>query len=122
MQTFVTVIHIFSCVFVILLVLIQTGKGAEVSASFGGSSQTVFGSSGGANFFVKLTSFMAGAFMLTSLALTILGARANRSAVDGAALPPPVAPPAAQQAPAAPAPEAAKAPQATAPATETPKN
>jgi len=73
MITAITVLHLVSCVFIILLVLLQSGKGAEVSASFGGSSQTVFGSSGGANFFTKLTWSLAGVFAVTSLLLTLGG-------------------------------------------------
>lgn len=73
MITVLTVLHLVSCVFIILLVLLQSGKGAEVSASFGGSSQTVFGSSGGANFFTKLTWGLVGVFALTSLLLTLGG-------------------------------------------------
>lgn len=73
MITAITIVHLLSCLLIILLVLLQSGKGAEVSASFGGSSQTVFGSSGGANFFTKLTWILVGVFALTSLLLTIGG-------------------------------------------------
>ena len=79
MQTLITVIHIFTCVLIVLLVLIQSGKGAEISTSFAGSSQTVFGSSGGANFFTRLTSGAAAVFMTTSLTLTLLGGASKKS-------------------------------------------
>src|SRR4051812_27408790 len=79
MQTLVTVVHVSTCVLLVLVVLIQAGKGAEISTSFGGSSQTVFGSSGGANFFTKFTSGMAAVFMATSLILTILGGQSKKS-------------------------------------------
>jgi preprotein translocase subunit SecG len=72
MITALKAIHILTCVFLVLVVLLQAGKGAEISASFGGSSQTVFGSAGGANFFTRLTSAFAAIFMITSLALTVL--------------------------------------------------
>lgn len=72
MQTFLTVVLVVTVVVMTLLILVQSGKGAEVSASFGGSSQTIFGSSGGANFFQKLTGVLAAIFMLSSLGLTIL--------------------------------------------------
>jgi preprotein translocase subunit SecG len=61
------------------VVLIQSGKGAEISTSFGGSSQTVFGSSGGANFFTRFTSGAAAVFMVTSLALTLMGGQSKKS-------------------------------------------
>ena len=79
MQTLITVIHVFTCVLIVLLVLIQSGKGAEISTSFAGSSQTVFGSSGGANFFTRLTSGAAAVFMATSLILTLLGGQSKKS-------------------------------------------
>jgi preprotein translocase subunit SecG len=112
MTTFVTVIHCVTCVLLVLVILIQSGKGAEISASFSGSSQTVFGSSGGANFFTHFTQVAAGIFMCTSLALTILGGQSKKSLFEGASTP------AAQTAPApvggAMAP-GAKAPPASAP-------
>lgn len=103
MSTFITVVHCFCCVLLIGLVLIQSGKGAEISASFGGSSQTVFGASGGATFFTKLTYGVASVFMLTSLILTVMSATSQRSIMEGAAIP------AAPAAPASPSPESAPA-------------
>jgi preprotein translocase subunit SecG len=87
MITFLTVLHIVSCVFLVILVLVQSGKGAEISASFGGSSQTVFGSSGGANFFTRATAVMAGIFLLTALALVAWGGKSKKSVFDGATIP-----------------------------------
>ncbi len=83
MITFLNVIHITTIVLLVIAVLLQSGKGAEVSASFGGSSQTVFGSSGGANFFQKFTYILAAIFMCTSLALTILPSKAKKSVFEG---------------------------------------
>jgi preprotein translocase subunit SecG len=66
------IIHVICCVGVILVVLLQAGKGASLGASFGGGSgQTVFGT-GGATFIGKMTWVMAAAFMSTSLLLTII--------------------------------------------------
>ena len=66
----VTILHIVVCIGLILVVLLQTGKGAEIGAVFGGgSSSTIFGSSGAGNFFTKLTTGMAIVFMITSLTL-----------------------------------------------------
>ena len=88
MLTALTIIHVVTCIFLVLVVLVQSGKGAEISASFGGSSQTVFGSSGGANFFTRLTAGLATVFMLTSLTLTLLGSQSRKSVFEsGSALP-----------------------------------
>jgi preprotein translocase subunit SecG len=66
----VTIVHIIVCIGLILVVLLQTGKGAEIGAVFGGgSSSTIFGSSGAGNFLTKLTTAMAIVFMITSLTL-----------------------------------------------------
>jgi preprotein translocase subunit SecG len=100
MQTLVTVIHVFTCVLLVLVVLIQSGKGAEISTSFGGSSQTVFGSSGGANFFTRFTSGAAAVFMVTSLALTLMGGQSRKSLFETV----PATAPATQSAPAGTAP------------------
>ena len=56
----------------ILIVLLQTGKGASMGAAFGGSSQTIFGSSGAATFLTKLTTVAAAVFMITSLLLAFM--------------------------------------------------
>ena len=64
-------IHVFACLFLIAVVLLQTGKGADMGAVFGGgSSETVFGSSGAGNFLTKLTTGIAILFMITSLVMT----------------------------------------------------
>jgi len=65
----ITIIHVIVSVGLILVVLLQTGKGAEVGAVFGGSSSTIFGSSGAGNFLTRLTTGMAIVFMMTSLTL-----------------------------------------------------
>lgn len=72
MLTFITIVHILICIFLVFIVLIQSGKGAEMGAAFGGSSQTLFGSRGAATFLNKMTTVVAVLFMLSSLALTIL--------------------------------------------------
>src|ERR1700757_3391542 len=71
--SFIQVIHIILCVLIVMAVLVQQGKGAEISASFGGSSQTVFGSSGGANFFSTFTGVCAALFMFSSVFLAVQG-------------------------------------------------
>ncbi len=79
METLVTVIHVISCILLVLVVLLQSGKGAEISTSLGGSSQTIFGSAGGGNFFTRLTEVLAALFMITSLGLTYLSSQSQRS-------------------------------------------
>ena len=111
MTTLVTVIHLITAVLLTLVVLIQSGKGAEISASLGGSSQTVFGSSGGANFFTRFTSVMAAIFFTTSVLLTVLGNQQRKSVFEGTAVPA-----TSSAAPAAPAQNAAPAAKAAAPA------
>src|SRR5262252_7777696 len=70
MVTFLTIVHVFVCGFLILVVLLQAGKGGGVGIAFGGAgSQTVFGSSGAGNFLTKLTSITAFVFLVTSLGL-----------------------------------------------------
>jgi preprotein translocase subunit SecG len=126
MYTVITIIHVMACIFLVLVVLLQTGKGAEMGAVFGGSSSTVFGSSGAGTFLSRLTTATAIIFMLTSLSLTYFSARRNSATVfDSISAPPPAAEPEAPAAPEAggapqegapPAPAAPAAPQAAAPA------
>lgn len=70
MTLILIVVHIIVCIALIMIVLLQTGKGADIGAAFGGgSSQTLFGSTGASTFLSKATTFAAVIFMLTSLAL-----------------------------------------------------
>lgn len=69
MITAIIILHVVVSIGLILVVLLQTGKGAEVGAVFGGSSSTIFGSSGAGNFLTRLTTGMAIVFMGTSLTL-----------------------------------------------------
>ncbi|MGH9867867.1 MAG: preprotein translocase subunit SecG [Candidatus Polarisedimenticolia bacterium] len=91
-----TVLHLFVCVFLILVVLLQTGKGADVAAAFGGTSQTAFGARGAATLLSKLTTGSAIIFMITSFSLAILANRGTGSVVTDE--------PAQQSAPAVPTP------------------
>ena len=85
MQIFITILHIVVCVILILVILLQAGKGANMGAAFGGSSQTVFGSSGPASFLGKMTTVVAILFMLTSLTLSYSAVHKGRSVMEGAA-------------------------------------
>ena len=120
MTTLMTIIHVFACITLILIVLLQAGKGANMGAAFGGSSQTVFGSSGSGTFLGKMTAGVAIVFMLTSIALTYTATRKTSALMDGASTPVtkqavPAALPAAPPAVPVPAPGAANTP-ASAPA------
>ena len=79
MYTLAVSIHLIVCFLMIAAILLQAGKGAEIGASFGGSSQTVFGSRGPGTFLSKVTIGAAVIFMLTSLSLAVLSRQANTS-------------------------------------------
>jgi len=72
MTTLLTIIHLIACFLLIVIVLLQRGKGAEIGAAFGGSSQTLFGSRGATTFLAKMTVVTAAVFMITSLTLAIV--------------------------------------------------
>jgi preprotein translocase subunit SecG len=93
MSTVVIVIHIVVCVALILIVLLQTGKGASMGVSFGGGgSQTLFGSSGASTFLTKLTTGAAVVFMLTSLGLAYMSGHKTVESVMSEVTPPVSAP------------------------------
>lgn len=72
MYTLAVIVHVIVCFMMIGAILLQSGKGAEIGAAFGGSSQTVFGSRGPGTFLSKVTVGAAIIFMLTSMGLAIL--------------------------------------------------
>ncbi len=133
----VTTFHVIACVVLVLSVLLQAGKGADMGAVFGGASTTIFGSGGAGNFLTRITTVAAVIFMMTSLTLTYGPQRTGSSSVmpesvaipgaaapaadgafDDAAAPPLDAAPAADTdpapAPVAAAPDSAPAPDAPA--------
>ena len=70
---FVLAIHVLVCVFMIIVILLQQGKSADLAGAFGGQgSQTAFGPRGAANLLTRLTTWCAIIFMITSIGLTIL--------------------------------------------------
>ena len=76
MITLVYVLHILVCFFIIVVVLLQSGKSGDISAAFGGQgSQTAFGPRGAASALSKATTWSAVAFMLTSISLSIYASR-----------------------------------------------
>jgi preprotein translocase subunit SecG len=83
LQTLVLIVHVIACLALIAIVLLQTGRGAEMGAAFGGSSQTLFGSTGGSTFLGKLTTAAAIVFMITCLGLTYFASRpAGKSVME----------------------------------------
>ena len=107
MLSLIIIIHVIVCVALVIIVLLQAGKGAEMGAAFGGASQTIFGSSGSGGFMSKLTTGAAIVFMVTCLSLSYLAAHSGSTSVvteggkRGAASQPLPAP--SQTAPSAPA-------------------
>src|SRR4026209_1813744 len=78
----VTVLHVIVCIILILVVLLQSGKSADLAGAFGGSStQTAFGSRGPASFLSKLTSVAAVLFMGTCITLSIIGIRSEKESI-----------------------------------------
>jgi preprotein translocase subunit SecG len=100
-------VHVVVCLFLIIVVLLQSGKAADLAGAFGGmGSQTAFGPRGSATLLSKATTISAVLFMLTSLTLSILATRnagLGTSVLDSSR-PAPTAPAPAAPAPAVPAP------------------
>lgn len=95
----ITIIHVIVSIGLILVVLLQTGK-ADMGAVFGGSSSTIFGSSGAGNFLTKLTTGMAIVFMMTSLTLGYFAGHKPSTTIFDSRTPTPQTTPAAPEAPA----------------------
>ena len=77
-----TAIHIIVCLFLIIVVLLQSGKSADIAAAFGGmGSQTAFGPRGAATLLSKATTLAAVIFMLTSITLSIFASRRPSTSV-----------------------------------------
>ncbi|MCX5850079.1 MAG: preprotein translocase subunit SecG [Deltaproteobacteria bacterium] len=87
MYTLLIILHVLVCFVLILIVLLQAGKGANMGAAFGGSSQTVFGSSGAGTFLGKMTAAIAIIFMITSMLLTYMASHRSSSLMDRSKLP-----------------------------------
>jgi preprotein translocase subunit SecG len=83
------VLYIFICFFLILVVLVQQGKGADIAGAFGGGgTQTAFGARGATTLLHKLTTGFFVAFVFTSMALAILQGRPRGSVMSGTAAAP----------------------------------
>jgi preprotein translocase subunit SecG len=83
MDTLLTIVHVVVCFFLIGIVLLQHGKGADIGATFGGSSQSLFGTEGPLPLLNKITTAAAVIFMLTSVTLAYLSSQASKSSVMG---------------------------------------
>lgn len=81
----VTTLHVIVCFILVLVVLLQTGKGADLAGAFGGgATQTAFGSRGPASFLSKMTTIAAVIFMLTSIGLSLISTQtASKSVLEG---------------------------------------
>ncbi|MBF0338363.1 MAG: preprotein translocase subunit SecG [Nitrospirae bacterium] len=84
MHILLMTLHIIVCFVIVFVVLVQSSKGAQMGAAFGGSSQTVFGSRGAATFLTKLTTTAAIVFMITSFLLSFMEAKRD-SVIDAPA-------------------------------------
>jgi preprotein translocase subunit SecG len=114
MFTALIILHVLVAFIMVAVILLQSGKGAEIGAAFGGSSQTIFGARGASTFLGKMTAVTATIFMLTSLSLAIMSKQRNYSSTIGLDKPP-------ASAPAAPSP-ASDSPAPAAPAAADPAN
>ncbi|HVN21317.1 MAG TPA: preprotein translocase subunit SecG [Dongiaceae bacterium] len=104
----IVTIHILVCFFIIVVVLLQSGKSGDISAAFGGQgSQTAFGPRGAASALSKATTWSAVAFMLTSITLAVYASKhtAPSSVLQGIKSQPAKTQPAPTPAPAQPAPQ-----------------
>src|SRR6267154_5764207 len=76
MAILITIIHVFVCLFLIIVVLLQSGQSGDIAAAFGGQgSQTAFGPRGAATILTKATTWCAIIFMLTSITLSVVASR-----------------------------------------------
>lgn len=97
-----TTLYVFVCLVLVLVILLQQGKGGDMANAFGGGgSQAAFGARAGATLLSKLTTACAVLFMVGSLVLAVLGQRGPGSVVSGSAPPPAATPAATTPAPAA---------------------
>jgi preprotein translocase subunit SecG len=114
-----TVVHVLMCFAIIAIVLLQSGKGADIGSAFGGAgSQAVFGSMGTPTLLGKITTVVAIVFTLTSFSLALLGGERTSSVIREPAAAAPSAPaPSAPPASTTPSPAPSAPPAPTTPAT-----
>ena len=91
MATILTIIHILVCIFLVSIVLLQHGKGADVGATFGGAGQSLFGTEGPVPMLNKITTAAAVIFMVTSISLAYISSnKSTTSVMGGYSVPAPV--------------------------------
>ena len=78
LQTLLNILHVFVCFFLILVVLLQQGRGGGLGSAFGGATAQVFGGRGAGNFMTRLTAICAIIFMGTSMSLAYLASAGDR--------------------------------------------
>ena len=78
LQTLLNILHVLVCFFLILVVLLQQGRGGGMGGAFGGATAQVFGGRGAGNFMTRLTAICATVFMLTSISLAYLASAGDR--------------------------------------------
>ena len=89
MSLLLIILHVAVCIALIMIVLLQSGKGADMGAAFGGgASQTLFGSTGASTFLGKLTTVAAVVFMLTSFGLAYMSGHRTEESIMLDAKPP----------------------------------
>lgn len=84
MANILLVVHVLTAIAIVVLVLLQQGRGADMGAAFGGGSQTLFGARGSATFLSKVTTWLAAVFFFTSMALAYVytGETESRSVTE----------------------------------------
>lgn len=78
LHTFLNIVHVFVCLFLILVVLLQQGRGGGMGSAMGGATAQVFGGRGAGNFMTRLTAICAVVFMATSVSLAYLSSAGDR--------------------------------------------
>ena len=78
LQTLLSIVHVTVCLFLILVVLLQQGRGGGMGSAFGGATAQVFGGRGAGNFLTRLPGLCAAIFMLTSIGLAYLSSAGDR--------------------------------------------
>ncbi len=87
MYTLILLVHVSLAVMIVMVVLMQVGKGSGMGAAFGGSSESFFGSTGPSNFLEKATIVAGILFIVTSIILAVLSGESRRSVLFNQALP-----------------------------------
>ncbi len=82
LQTFLNVVHVFVCLFLILVVLLQQGRGGGLGGLGGAAATQVFGGRGAGNFMTRLTAVCATIFMITSMVLAYISSGGDRALRD----------------------------------------